>query len=50
MGHMFDVSMSAGTVIIPLIMLVVWLIFLGLSLYVMILIIKALKIYINKNS
>ena len=53
MGHMsptFDMGFSFLGMIIPFIMLIVWLAVLGLSIYIMILLIKALKIYINKNS
>ncbi len=36
--------------IYSIIMFIIWLAFLGISLYIMILVIKALKIYIKKNS
>ena len=50
MGPGFSVDMMPlGFGIIPIIMFLIWLAFVGLGIYVIILVIKALKKYIQKD-
>lgn len=50
MGPDFSVDVMPGLFgIIPIIMFLIWLAFIGLGLYVIILVIKALKKYIEKD-